>query len=358
MSIFKESFPNFVKKQLEQREKTISSGANRKTDISGSVSFFSNPENRSNNFFTYQQKQCILRLSSGVDITDPQILEENKSGAEIAKMYVLEGGIKDGNTNRGGIGAGGAYGDEALRAAYGSLREAKVSFVCHNRRQLEVLELLYMRPGYTLLLEWQWSPYIDNDGNPQYGDLKKIDFFNKSRNMSNMEKDIELYKEETGGNYDALIGYCKNFTYKLRGDGGFDCETEIIAKGEVLESLKDKDTTIRITDEFGDTSTSKPNLEHFLSDLVQFNNAFSGVKGLAEGKNTKSGGELGEDKQNQLKSSLSEDLADKIGVDKPDGNTDYNLAPFILTGGPGEKTLFLGMMMKEEIGVIGKVFGL
>ena len=357
MSIFKESFPNFVKKQLEQREKTISSGANRKTDISGSVSFFSNPENRSNNFFTYQQKQCILRLSSGVDITDPQILEENKSGAEIAKMYVLEGGIKDGNTNRGGIGAGGAYGDEALRAnaddgygivpmpgitsanirtksAYGSLREAKVSFVCHNRHQLEVLELLYMRPGYTLLLEWQWSPYIDNDGNPQYGDLKKIDFFNKSRNMSNMEKDIELYKEETGGNYDALIGYCKNFTYKLRGDGGFDCETEIIAKGEVLESLKDKDTTIRITDEFGDTSTSKPNLEHFLSDLVQFNNAFSGVKGLAEGKNTKSGGELGEDKQNQLKSSLSEDLADKIGVDKPDGNTDYNLAPFILTGGP------------------------
>ena len=39
MSIFKESFPNFVKKQLEQRETTISSGAGKKTDVSGSVSF-------------------------------------------------------------------------------------------------------------------------------------------------------------------------------------------------------------------------------------------------------------------------------------------------------------------------------
>ena len=362
MSIFKESFPEFVKKQLEQREKTISSGAGKKTDISGSVSFNFN-EDRSNNFYAYQQKQCILRLSSGVDITDPGILDENKSGAEIAKRWVLEGGIKDGNTNRGGIGTGGAYGDSTLRSnaddgygivpmpgitsanirtksAYGSLREAKVNFVCHNRRQLEVLELLYMRPGYTLLLEWQWSPFIDNDGKVDYTTIKKIDFFNKNTSMSSMEKNVESYKEETGGNYDALIGYCKNFTYKLRGDGGFDCETEIIAKGEVLESLKDKDTTIRMSDSYGDSNTSKPNLEIFLADLVAFNNAFSGVGGLkVDGDgSTQAEGELGDDVIKKKKRSLSEELASKIGVEAPLEGNDYNLSPFILTGGPSSFT--------------------
>jgi hypothetical protein len=50
------------------------------------------------------------------------------------------------------------------KSAYGSLREAKVNFVCHNQRQLEVLEMLYMRPGYAVLLEWGWSPYVGNDG--------------------------------------------------------------------------------------------------------------------------------------------------------------------------------------------------
>jgi len=377
MSIFKESFPFFVKKQLEQREKIISSGTGRRIvtpTVSAGVTldstenaefkydknaFFNFNESRSNEFFQYQQKQCILRLSSGVDITDPQILEENKSGAEIAKRWVLEGGIKDGNTNRGGIGTGGAYGDEALRAnaddgygivpmpgitsanirtksAYGSLREAKVNFVCHNRRQLEVLELLYMRPGYTLLLEWQWSPFVDKDGKMDSTTIKKIDFFNKANNISSMEKDIESYKEETGGNYDALIGYCKNFTYKLRGDGGFDCETEIIAKGEVLESLKDKDTSVRISDSYGDSSTSRPNLEIFLADLVAFNNAAEGVGALevnGEGS-TQAEGELSSDTINAIKRNLSEELASKIGVGAPTDANDYNLSPFILTGGP------------------------
>ena len=50
------------------------------------------------------------------------------------------------------------------KTAYGSLREAQVNFVCHNRRQLDVLEILYMRPGMPILLEWQWSPYINKKG--------------------------------------------------------------------------------------------------------------------------------------------------------------------------------------------------
>ena len=47
--------------------------------------------------------------------------------------------------------------------AYGSLRTITINFVCHNLQQLEDLELLYMRQGYTALVEWGWAPYLKNN---------------------------------------------------------------------------------------------------------------------------------------------------------------------------------------------------
>jgi hypothetical protein len=44
--------------------------------------------------------------------------------------------------------------------------------------------------------------------------------------------------EKSNGNYDALLGYVKNYNWSARDDGGYDCSTTIISLGEVLESLK------------------------------------------------------------------------------------------------------------------------
>ena len=250
MSIFKESFPKYIQNQLIKRGEIVEEGS------------------RSENFFTYTtSKQCTLRLSSGVDIEDQTLVD----GEVDPKNWVLEGGIKDASgKNRGGLtesttsnptGTQYAYGDTVLNAnakdgfgivpmpgitnaqvstktAYGSLRTAKVSFECHNQRQLEVLELLYMRPGYTLLLEWQWSPFINNNGVKDNTIFDIDEFWDNQSSTSEIERKIIDNKEKSGGNYDAVVGYCKNFSYKLRPDGGFNCETEIIAKGEIIESLK------------------------------------------------------------------------------------------------------------------------
>ena len=260
MSIFKESFPSYIKKQIEKRQSIISQ------------------EKRDKNFFTYTtSKQCVLRMSSGVDIENNELLEDGEytvgvpAAGNIAKQYILEGGVplnfneKDGSftsTPRGGFAKkGGAYGDSDIRAdakdgfgivpmpgiidanirtksAYGSLKTGKVKFRAHNQRQLEILELLYMRPGYTLLLEWQWSPFISNNGSISNKIYGVQDFFNKNMTTPQIQQIIHLNRINSGGNYDAIIGYCKNFSYTLRDDGGYDCETEIIAKGEILESLK------------------------------------------------------------------------------------------------------------------------
>jgi hypothetical protein len=125
---------------------------------------------------------------------------------------------------------------------YGSLRRAKINFVCHNLRQLEILELLYMRPGYPVLMEWGWSPYIDNEGKiensfPSISDSD--DFFDdKKVTQSKLEQEIIQLKETTNGNYDGFVGFVFNFNYESRADGGFNCVTEVISMGEVLDSLK------------------------------------------------------------------------------------------------------------------------
>lgn len=114
MSIFKETFPKFVRDQLRQREEIISSGTGRQI-VSGSSTFNFSGGNRDKNFYTYTlNKQCTIRLTSGVKVIDDTILSEAFTGDEISLAYRLEGGIKDGNTNRGGI--GGAYGDSSIRS--------------------------------------------------------------------------------------------------------------------------------------------------------------------------------------------------------------------------------------------------
>ena len=125
---------------------------------------------------------------------------------------------------------------------YGSLRRAKVNFRCHNLRQLEILELLYMRPGYPVLLEWGWLPYLDNNGNrvDNFTSLSDLDGFwdDQTVTQASLEQDIVQLKEATFGNYDAFVGFVSNFNYESRSDGGFDCSIETISLGEVLDSLK------------------------------------------------------------------------------------------------------------------------
>lgn len=162
---------------------------------------------------------------------------------------------------RGGIGKSGTYGDPKLRANYddgfgivpmpgivdaeirtksndGSLREAQVNFVCHNRKQLEILETLYMRPGYPILLEWGWNPYISNNKTieDQYSVLDA--FFKENNDLTALNHEINNRKSNSGGNYDGFVGFIKNFSFKATESGGYECSTEIIAQGEILESLK------------------------------------------------------------------------------------------------------------------------
>ena len=283
---------------------------------SDSVNSIYGPEH----FFTYTtEKQAIIRMMSGVDLqdeVDPSLLEiqTDENGKQrkydkatrrndemylnhsmgLAKQYILEGGTRyydDKGDNRGtregftsGVFAddtkrGFSYGDRDIRADAadgfgvvpmpgiidakirtksdnGSLREAQVNFMCHNRRQLEVLELLYMRPGYPVCLEWGWNPYISNDFTRENNDYSiKNYFFKDGADMNELNDKIRQHKKNSGGNYDGFIGFIKNFSFKAREDGGYDCTTEIMAHGEILESLKSTKMSVN-------TGADLPDKEH------------------------------------------------------------------------------------------------
>jgi len=316
MSIFKDTFRDYVRDQLKLREELISIGNPDKfNEFEGNV-------NRKNSGKVYKgrkedvtikpgahhtytlNKQCTIRATSLVDYVDDVGLDigdlgnqsfDRLKGAALSQNFILQGGILsnyarnfqtqrvDDNGNpiterkvrrvdrvrssfpKPGLKTNLAYGDFAIgsdatsdgygivpmpgivdatirtKSAYGSLREAKINFEVHNQRQLEIMEMLYMRPGYVVLLEWGWCPYINNNGDIiQNLELveDKADIYSNNITQEKIYTSINRLKETSNGNYDGLLGFVKNFGFKARDDGGYTCFTELSSIGEVLESLK------------------------------------------------------------------------------------------------------------------------
>jgi hypothetical protein len=240
MSIFRESFPDFIKEELTRRQDGM---------------LLRNPN------FVHQlnSRSAWVRMSSGVNVNN---------SSELAKKYVLQGGVLNNSTStvgdkivdnfalKAGLGSGGTAYDNLSpggnknrlgirpmpgitnlsiqsKSAYGSLQEATVSFTAWDIRQLEELEILYMRPGYTVLLEFGWNYAKINGALPSYDILNS-----PPKSLNDAFKGIHSLITNSSGNYDALIGYVKNYNWSAREDGGYDCTTTIISLGEILESLK------------------------------------------------------------------------------------------------------------------------
>jgi hypothetical protein len=248
MSIFKDTFKEGVKNQLKARQKAI---FERTPDA---IQYFN-------------ARNSWIRMTSAVNIgVDDGSLTPGVS--TLAKNYVLLGGTLYNGKLRSGVGTDNkAYSlnsttvnpdgtvkqeknrlgirpmpgitsiDVKSKSAYGSLREVVVNFNCWDIRQLEELELLYMRPGYSVLVEWGWVPYLDNNGKLQNNISFTDDVLNGGVPKEQIWKNI-FTKASKDGNYDAHYGIIKNYSWSARPDGGYDCTSTIISIGEILESLK------------------------------------------------------------------------------------------------------------------------
>ena len=293
MSIFKETLENSIQTQLQARTLVISGENNR----------------RNNLLPWYLSKNSWVRMTSFVNYTSGNQLQSHDSGSltvipdgsykdtQLSKKYILEGGTLYTKTNGSGLdsilryGVGtpqAAYGgnidvrpnntadpeyfrtfgirpmpgitEMSLRTigAYGSLFETTVKFYAWDINQLNELEILFMRPGYSVLLEWGWSQYIDyatgsvqnfTPSNRRNSNLTQDDIYPTVFNgitinpFENLSQDdvylqLEALRKEYRHNYDGMLGYVKNFTWTMMTNGGFECQTTLISMGEAINTVK------------------------------------------------------------------------------------------------------------------------
>jgi len=260
-----EVFEEYVQKQITVRQNKL-----------GNTTY-------DNDLLTYTtSKDSWLRLSSGVDVNEDRLtklpnipLSEFPEGNSLASSYVLFGGAN--NINRSSKPKGGlisTYTDSILaNASYGfdstaeyglvplpgvtsfnikpknngSITEGEIKIKCYNIQQFDHIESLYLRIGYTLLLEWGHTIYYRDENNleTQITDntdsvLRKFIAGDKGDDtdpQSHILNEIAKARKKSAGNYDAAIGRVTNFDWSISPTGEYEISISVISPGAIIESL-------------------------------------------------------------------------------------------------------------------------
>jgi hypothetical protein len=177
MAIIGEELEDYVIDQINSRQKLHGSGAG----------------NDAANIRTDQQINLLnsntswVKLASGVSVTSDKLrdvgIDPSLSGMGLAKQYILNSGFSKLSGERLQQREGflpqqpnssytyGSYGYSPMPGIEnvdiktlnrGSIKKATVKLKANNKQQFDIIDLLYLRLGYTVLLEWGNSLYTPN----------------------------------------------------------------------------------------------------------------------------------------------------------------------------------------------------
>lgn len=241
-------------------------------------------------------KTSWLKLTSGVDIGDQNIISYNisssewetisnngaefrskildipeYSGNELASQMVLQGGVlnEDGSQKFGVANSNSSlpnstsnygfseFGAQAMPGIIsfssettnkGSLRFANLQIRANNTKQFEYIEALYLRLGYTMLLEWGNSSYPTLDtktsttsyesSNYSLSSEFLLDPPQNAQGTQHFYTEIEKNRKLSQGNYDGFLGKVTNFSWEYTKEGYYLISLKLITIGSVVESLK------------------------------------------------------------------------------------------------------------------------
>ena len=311
-NVIGQPFDDYVDKQIRVRQTSLSKHQKSADDLV--VFNSSTPWIRLSSSVLVEGSR-ITTLATNLGINQSEIVGNN-----LARNLVLLAGTSDGanlSNRKGGVryGLESSYGflsDKqqgykpmpgitGITANYknnGTLKQAQVNLKCFTRKQFEAIEAIYLRLGYTMLLEWGHSIYFDNKGikrsmtsldipnilfkqkqltlptkivgPKQYGfvtldlrtykinDFAKLDKNAQKSLATSLGKTVgELEsiltdpgyatklrialsenKKKTGGNYDAMLAKVKNFSWSLNDDLSYSITLDLISVGDIVDSLK------------------------------------------------------------------------------------------------------------------------
>jgi len=282
-NIIGEPIPRYVIDQINARQTLHGSGARGGTRSDQQINLLNS-------------STSWIKLASGISVDSTRlanigITDTNLSGMGLAKRYILHAGFSqlgkssiDKNQLQQREGfleqnakeptatssyTYGTYGYSPMPGIIsadvktlnrGSIKKSIVKLVVNNKEQFDIIDLLYLRLGYTVLLEWGNSMYTEDGTNKETvrNTLVEKIFFNKEGKGSylDMLPPIENQRSLYSGNYDALLGKVSNFSWSFKDDGSYDIEITIISLGDVIESLKTNIPLDKTTRDFIKQTTS------------------------------------------------------------------------------------------------------
>jgi hypothetical protein len=298
MNILGEGFPEEIIKQIEQRQKIYGAGYAEGTSRS------------TENLIYLNANTSWCKLVSSVNIDDQTIIQDKSlsklpgiQNNNLAKKFVLFNGVNDINSKdnqRAGIssnkeilGNNNAYGiggtDFGIRPMMGiqsvnikhenrgSIRRASVKIKAFNKIQFDIIDVLYLRLGFNILLEWGHSMYYDNNGTlqtnldnslaseflegkgqitqtPLPGQSVKVTTSTLPLTYEEFLKKIAEKRISSNGNYDAMFAKITNFQWSFLPDGSYDITLDLVSIGDVVESFK----VNALVDDFDINNTRTP----------------------------------------------------------------------------------------------------
>jgi hypothetical protein len=295
MPIVGEQFPGFVIEQINQRQ-TIHGKKDRTI----------------NDLVYLNAKTAWVKLASGVSLKGNEKisslgLKGVDPGMDLAKQYILFGGVskksedstilqqfegfttdpskinpyninakqKSTNLDFGFVPPPGIESAEIKNLNRGSIKKATVKLKAYSRDQFEILDILYMRLGYTVLLEWGWSHYFTNEGKLETMGYTLTEapngFFSEEYSSHRQFLGvIQGYRSGKDGNYDGLLAKVSNFEWSFNPDGSYDITLTLVSLGDVIESLK-TNVSPRLKD-ISEEDKPKDVLSEYLFIWKEFNN--------------------------------------------------------------------------------------
>lgn len=198
------------------------------------------------------------------------VRKDNLLSNSIDKMYGGLGGNSQGLQPVGGIID---FTVESLNR--GSIRKASVNIKVYNKFQFNLVELIYLRLGYIMMLEWGWDKYVskvekitDSPNTPPNVTIEQMGstiieeswFKENTFTQQSMLKKIDTIRKKTQGNYDGFFGKVSNFSWKVNKDGSYDIKVDLITLGSVIESINVRKPAVEIT------TASIPYIQEELAD--------------------------------------------------------------------------------------------
>lgn len=257
-------------------------------------------------------RTAFAKLISSVNVTS-EFKPESKElqgilgkiqGNNLAKDFVLFNGTQDADKTAGRAGIArtssiinsAAYGLGGLEFGIrpmpgivsantktenlGSLRTTTIQIKAWNRVQFEIIDLLYLRLGYSILFEFGNTIYFQNDSKfIKSKPLSIEDEFlaGNYKTVSSVLKTIQALRIKSNGNYDAVYGKVVNFSWEFVDDGSYDITVIIRSVGDVIESLK---TNVLINDSsilFGGTNETQENIASSIPSAFNTNASSGGT---------------------------------------------------------------------------------